>query len=330
MTKYTPLQTFLQTSPNSHETLTFSQVERIIGFPLPSSASTHRPWWGNNVGTHTQAQAWLDAGWRVESVSLGHSVTFAKVGAKNIIPTTETQRSQIRVVSKKEAPPVTGAINTKNYIPVLCCSGGKTVNQFFYNGKQIKFVASPVNAPHNSALYCMPDDRIPNTGETWRDLVMKQEHDGLIPAYQLYWHEVYRKLFRVYGERFYIFSAGWGIVRSTFKLPCYDITFSNAPGVEIWAKRTPAMRWNDFNHLKEDAACFDGNAKIILFAGTGYVEPFCRMTSGIANTKIITHKAANPARYSGFEYCHCNTKAVTNWFYEAVENFLIPGCVLCR
>lgn len=28
-------------------TLTFSEIERILGAPLPESAVTHRPWWAN-------------------------------------------------------------------------------------------------------------------------------------------------------------------------------------------------------------------------------------------------------------------------------------------
>jgi hypothetical protein len=88
MTKYAPLQAFLQSSPNSREMLTFSQVEQILGFPLPASASAYRPWWGNDI-TRVHAKAWLDAGWKVESVSLGHSVTFVKSGVGHAAPARE-------------------------------------------------------------------------------------------------------------------------------------------------------------------------------------------------------------------------------------------------
>ncbi|GAB6390927.1 MAG: hypothetical protein MdMp014T_0300 [Treponematales bacterium] len=69
--------------------LTFSDIKRILGFPLPPSASVHRPWWANDV-SHSQAKAWLDAGWQVESVSLGQSVTFVKAGTSRDILTAST------------------------------------------------------------------------------------------------------------------------------------------------------------------------------------------------------------------------------------------------
>ena len=47
--------------------MTFRAVEDLVG-RLPESAYRHRAWWGNNDGT-VEAKAWLDAGWRVESVN---------------------------------------------------------------------------------------------------------------------------------------------------------------------------------------------------------------------------------------------------------------------
>jgi hypothetical protein len=47
--------------------MTFAAVEDLVGL-LPESAYRHRAWWGNNDG-NAEARAWLDAGWRVESVN---------------------------------------------------------------------------------------------------------------------------------------------------------------------------------------------------------------------------------------------------------------------
>jgi hypothetical protein len=47
--------------------MTFAEVEALVG-RLPDSAHRHRAWWGNN-GSNVEAQAWLDAGWHVESVN---------------------------------------------------------------------------------------------------------------------------------------------------------------------------------------------------------------------------------------------------------------------
>ena len=71
MAKYTPLKLFLAGLPASQKeiTLTFSRIEEILGDKLPKSASLHRAWWSNEIdGQHVEAQSWLDAGWRVDSV----------------------------------------------------------------------------------------------------------------------------------------------------------------------------------------------------------------------------------------------------------------------
>jgi hypothetical protein len=78
MSKYGPLRIYLQNSNNVTEILTFQQVEKILGFLLPESASIHRAWWANDL-THTHSKEWLNAGWKVESVSVGFKVTFSKI-----------------------------------------------------------------------------------------------------------------------------------------------------------------------------------------------------------------------------------------------------------
>jgi len=56
--------------------LTYEVIEKIIKNDLPNSARKYREWWAN--GGHTHADAWLDAGFRVDSVNLCQSVVFAK------------------------------------------------------------------------------------------------------------------------------------------------------------------------------------------------------------------------------------------------------------
>ena len=72
-TKYKPLELHLRSIPaNVHEvTITFLDLAEILGAPLPSSAFTHRPWWGNQKHSKTrpQAHAWLSAGFVVETVN---------------------------------------------------------------------------------------------------------------------------------------------------------------------------------------------------------------------------------------------------------------------
>ena len=65
MEKYRPLERYLSEQREESCTLTFSAIEGLIGAPLPASARTHPPWWGNDR-THVQARSWMRAGWAVE------------------------------------------------------------------------------------------------------------------------------------------------------------------------------------------------------------------------------------------------------------------------
>lgn len=77
MSKYSALEDFLKQKVKVD--LSYSEIESIIGSPLPDSAYTDRTWWGNTLHpTRTQAHSWLNAGWKVHSVNLGKSVTFVR------------------------------------------------------------------------------------------------------------------------------------------------------------------------------------------------------------------------------------------------------------
>jgi hypothetical protein len=81
MSKYFPLQEFLQNSDKTTVTLTFQEIERILHASLPHSASNHSAWWANDTTQHPHAKAWLEAGWQVESPTEAirqHQVTFFK------------------------------------------------------------------------------------------------------------------------------------------------------------------------------------------------------------------------------------------------------------
>lgn len=61
-------------------TISFADVERIIGETLPRSALEHRTWWSNSP-THPLARAWLMAGWQVPRKGLdlqGQTITLER------------------------------------------------------------------------------------------------------------------------------------------------------------------------------------------------------------------------------------------------------------
>lgn len=79
-TKYEPLKRHLEGMFQHGEVrLSFQEIERILGFSLPRSAYEAQPWWSNTRAGHSQATAWLDAGWRTASLDLGaQRVSFVK------------------------------------------------------------------------------------------------------------------------------------------------------------------------------------------------------------------------------------------------------------
>lgn len=73
-TKYRRLYEYLAGLPRESRALilTFGDIARILGEPLPKSASMYAAWWSNDENpdsSHVQCRAWLAAGWRTVSVS---------------------------------------------------------------------------------------------------------------------------------------------------------------------------------------------------------------------------------------------------------------------
>ncbi len=80
MSKYESLSNYLASKHANELSMTFAEVEAILGFKLPNSARTHRPWWANSAHGHVQSRGWLDAGYQSEQVDLeGEQLTFKKV-----------------------------------------------------------------------------------------------------------------------------------------------------------------------------------------------------------------------------------------------------------
>ena len=77
--KYDPLKRFLLARKDSHIPMTFAEIERILGRPLPASARTHRAWWSNNPTNNVMTYAWLEAGYRTAHVDLaGERLVFVR------------------------------------------------------------------------------------------------------------------------------------------------------------------------------------------------------------------------------------------------------------
>jgi PHD/YefM family antitoxin component YafN of YafNO toxin-antitoxin module len=70
MSKYEALGEFLKRQSNQRVTMSFAEIERIIGAKLPPSARKHRPWWSNNPTNSAMTQIWLAAGYESEQVDM--------------------------------------------------------------------------------------------------------------------------------------------------------------------------------------------------------------------------------------------------------------------
>ncbi|MDQ4086595.1 MAG: type II toxin-antitoxin system VapB family antitoxin [Pseudomonadota bacterium] len=65
MSRYQPLADFLAAKKGDVWEASFSEIEGLLGFPLPQSAYKHPAWWANQSGEgHSQTRGWLSAGWR--------------------------------------------------------------------------------------------------------------------------------------------------------------------------------------------------------------------------------------------------------------------------
>lgn len=78
MQKYRPISEFLLKQNEVAFTTTFQEIEKVLGFTLPSSAYCHRAWWANTL-SHPQAKSWMEVGWKIRAVNFKKkTVVFAR------------------------------------------------------------------------------------------------------------------------------------------------------------------------------------------------------------------------------------------------------------
>ena len=113
MSKYEPLADYLRTLPGDDCSLSFLDIERIIGCCLPASAREHRSWWGNDR-THTQARAWMRAGFGAEPSSHRiEPVVFRRVGSHPAPSTPPEPTGPTQVVVRNLDPGVVAALKRR-------------------------------------------------------------------------------------------------------------------------------------------------------------------------------------------------------------------------
>lgn len=210
-------------------------------------------------------------------------------------------------------------------ILVIQCAAGKKSGAghlCMEDGRKVMFVADPDLAPNNpDCTYARPDG-VSDTGKPWRTTLREynaEPHDnpnGLLPAWRLYENPVYELLKDHYGpDRFYILSAGWGLIRSDFLAPAYDITFS--PRADAYKRRRKKYPYNDFRMLPDETS-----EPVVFFGGKDYAGLFCGLTQNVKGPRYIWFNSKSPPKANGCVLRRFHTKTRINWHYECARAFM--------
>ena len=73
--RYAKLNEYFSRRHEKRAQLTFEQIEQLIERKLPESAHNHRAFWANDP-KHSQAKAWMEAGWRVEAINIDEKTLY--------------------------------------------------------------------------------------------------------------------------------------------------------------------------------------------------------------------------------------------------------------
>lgn len=189
-------------------------------------------------------------------------------------------------------------------------------------GTYVLYVADPVRAPaRTDILYARPDD-LSDDGQSGRDAVLlynRQPENNpldLLPAWRLYRHFAYRRLVEQLGEaNVFILSAGWGLIRSNFLTPTYDITFSAQ--ADAFKRRRASDAYADFSMLEGNS-----DEPVAFFGGKVYLPLFCHLTANHPGPRIAAFNSTVSPQADGVRFVRYHTRTRTNWHYEAVNAFL--------
>jgi len=216
---------------------------------------------------------------------------------------------------------------------VIQCAGSKRADAGTFrlnDGRQVVFVADPAWAPRvDDVLHAHPDEPSDRPGQSWRERVVAENGlrnaaaTPLLAAGQLYTPNAYAALQRHLGaKRLFILSAGWGLVRSDFRLPAYDITFSGA--AERYKRRRSSHQFSDFNQLVGEAS-----DDTVFLGGKDYLPLFLQLSAAVPGRRLVFFNSTVQADAPGCEVQKFRTTRRTNWHYSCAEA-LASGALVPR
>lgn len=119
---YQPLEEFLRDSSGPEISLPFSRLEEILGRRLPPTAYGNDTWWTNNPTGHSQAKAWLAAGFETQSVDrAAMTVVFRRMGA---LPARRQEETRGMSEAHRTFEPAPSAAKAVRRSPLFGCMKG--------------------------------------------------------------------------------------------------------------------------------------------------------------------------------------------------------------
>ncbi|MBI5000599.1 MAG: SHOCT domain-containing protein [Euryarchaeota archaeon] len=105
MSKYGAIKAYLRNSQKQKETLTYKDIEDMVGGKLPSSAYKHRAFWANS--RERISGGWNSMGWMTGPVKLGKTITFQKVRdtktARKVVPSSKKGKVKSMGVPQRDS-----------------------------------------------------------------------------------------------------------------------------------------------------------------------------------------------------------------------------------
>lgn len=242
---------------------------------------------------------------------------------KDQTKTISNKKSQIKIETPKIKINQDKLHLSENFKVVMICSGKKN-DSTFDEHPNIKF-----KAVTNNTNEFHPDDFIPKSDIKWRKYLQDHQNDqNLLRAYELYKRKEYRILQKKFKKSLYILSAGWGIVNSDFKLPNYDITFSNSSDPKTKRKKSDLKTYQDFNQM-----ILQRNEDIVFIGSVDYLPQFYNLTQHLTNRKIIFYfgkeepKPKPTINIETYQYRKFHSSDNRSWYYELANN-IANGIIL--
>ena len=100
MSKYNPLADRLAAHTGDEWGASFSELEAVLGFPLPKAAQTGRAWWNDPGKSHSRA--WMAHGWEVGDVD--HSARRVVFRRGAVSPAALLRAASVEPLPNEPAP----------------------------------------------------------------------------------------------------------------------------------------------------------------------------------------------------------------------------------